>query len=73
MRQVGYGASFIEFFSEEAKRVYGDIIPAPLAGRRLFVLKQVLIYLIIFSMTRQTKIFIVVLIYKSMQLHYFHC
>lgn len=39
--QVGYGASFIEFFAEEAKRVYGDIIPSALADRRLFVLKQV--------------------------------
>ncbi|GKV29495.1 hypothetical protein SLEP1_g38421 [Rubroshorea leprosula] len=40
MGEVSYGASFIEFFSEEAKRVYGDIIPAPLADRRLVVLKQ---------------------------------
>ncbi|GLT31990.1 hypothetical protein SLA2020_066870 [Shorea laevis] len=38
--EISYGASFIEFFSEEAKRVYGDIIPAPLADRRLVVLKQ---------------------------------
>lgn len=38
--EVGYGASFIEFFAEEAKRIYGDIIPATLADRRLFVLKQ---------------------------------
>ncbi|KAJ0561388.1 putative succinate-semialdehyde dehydrogenase (NAD(+)) [Helianthus annuus] len=38
--EVGYGASFIEFFAEEAKRVYGDIIPATLSDRRLFVLKQ---------------------------------
>lgn len=38
--EVAYGASFVEFFSEEAKRVYGDIIPAPLSDRRLFVLKQ---------------------------------
>ncbi|KAJ0478306.1 putative succinate-semialdehyde dehydrogenase (NAD(+)) [Helianthus annuus] len=38
--EVGYGASFIEFFAEEAKRVYGDIIPATLPDRRLFVLKQ---------------------------------
>lgn len=38
--EVAYGASFIEFFSEEAKRVYGEIIPAPLSDRRLFVLKQ---------------------------------
>ena len=41
MLQIGYGAGFIEFFSEEAKRVYGDIIPSTLADRRLFVLKQV--------------------------------
>ncbi|CAK9179669.1 unnamed protein product [Ilex paraguariensis] len=38
--EVSYGASFIEFFAEEAKRIYGDIIPSPLADRRLFVLKQ---------------------------------
>ncbi|CAN4120642.1 unnamed protein product [Withania somnifera] len=35
-----YGAGFIEFSAEEGKRVYGDIIPSPLADRRLFVLKQ---------------------------------
>lgn len=39
--QVGYGASFVEFFAEEAKRVYGDIIPPTLPDRRLFVVKQV--------------------------------
>ncbi|XP_074275124.1 succinate-semialdehyde dehydrogenase, mitochondrial isoform X3 [Silene latifolia] len=38
--EVAYGAGFIEFFAEEAKRIYGDIIPAPLSDRRLFVLKQ---------------------------------
>lgn len=38
--QVVYGASFVEFYAEEAKRVYGDIIPPPLGDRRLFVLKQ---------------------------------
>lgn len=38
--QVNYGASFIEFFAEEAKRVYGDIIPPTIPDRRLFVLKQ---------------------------------
>nr|GMC53617.1 succinate-semialdehyde dehydrogenase, mitochondrial isoform X1 [Ipomoea batatas] len=38
--EVSYGAGFIEFFAEEAKRVYGDIIPATLPDRRLFVLKQ---------------------------------
>lgn len=43
--QVSYGAGFIEFYAEEAKRVYGDIIPSPLADRRLFVLKQVFLLL----------------------------
>lgn len=38
--EVSYGAGFIEFSAEEAKRIYGDIIPSPLADRRLFVLKQ---------------------------------
>ncbi|KAL8166563.1 hypothetical protein V2J09_008062 [Rumex salicifolius] len=38
--EVVYGASFVEFFAEEAKRIYGDIVPAPLSDRRLFVLKQ---------------------------------
>nr|XP_007149181.1 hypothetical protein PHAVU_005G048300g [Phaseolus vulgaris]ESW21175.1 hypothetical protein PHAVU_005G048300g [Phaseolus vulgaris] len=39
--EINYGAGFVEFSAEEAKRVYGDIIPAPLSDRRLFVLKQV--------------------------------
>ncbi len=38
--EIAYGASFIEWFAEEAKRVYGEVIPAPLADRRLLVLKQ---------------------------------
>ncbi|KAA8523398.1 hypothetical protein F0562_009821 [Nyssa sinensis] len=38
--EVAYGASFIEFSAEEAKRIYGDIIPSALPDRRLFVLKQ---------------------------------
>lgn len=38
--EVSYGASFIEFYAEEAKRVYGDIIPPTLADRRILVLKQ---------------------------------
>jgi succinate-semialdehyde dehydrogenase/glutarate-semialdehyde dehydrogenase len=38
--EVAYGASFIEWFSEEAKRVYGDIIPAPQTDRRAIVIKQ---------------------------------
>lgn len=35
-----YGASFIEWFSEEAKRVYGDIIPGHQSDKRIMVLKQ---------------------------------
>lgn len=46
--QVSYGAGFIEFYAEEAKRVYGDIIPSPLADRRLFVLKQVILFIFFF-------------------------
>jgi len=38
--EVAYGASFIEWFSEEAKRVYGDVIPEPIPGRRIVVIKQ---------------------------------
>ncbi|MFS6804028.1 aldehyde dehydrogenase family protein, partial [Edwardsiella tarda] len=38
--EIAYAASFIEWFAEEAKRVYGDTIPAPQADKRLLVLKQ---------------------------------
>ena len=38
--EVGYGASFIEFFAEEAKRVYGETIPSPWANARIVVVKQ---------------------------------
>lgn len=38
--EVIYGASFLEWFAEEAKRVYGDVIPSPLPGRKLFVMKE---------------------------------
>lgn len=38
--EVMYGASFIEWFSEEAKRVYGDIIPGHQSDKRIMVLKQ---------------------------------
>ncbi|MBI2380811.1 MAG: NAD-dependent succinate-semialdehyde dehydrogenase [Gammaproteobacteria bacterium] len=38
--EVLYGASFVEWFAEEAKRVYGDIIPAPAADRRILAIKQ---------------------------------
>ncbi len=38
--EVIYGASFVEWFSEEAKRVYGDVIPAHGRDKRLVVVKQ---------------------------------
>ncbi|HUJ00497.1 MAG TPA: NAD-dependent succinate-semialdehyde dehydrogenase [Usitatibacter sp.] len=38
--EIAYGASFVEWFAEEAKRVYGDVIPSPTNDRRLIVLKQ---------------------------------
>ena len=38
--EVAYAASFIEWFAEEAKRVYGDTIPSPWQDRRLVVIKQ---------------------------------
>ncbi len=38
--EIGYGASFIEWFAEEARRVYGDIIPSNRAGQRILTLKQ---------------------------------
>jgi succinate-semialdehyde dehydrogenase/glutarate-semialdehyde dehydrogenase len=38
--EIAYGASFIEWFAEEGKRVYGDVIPTNQAGRRLIVLKE---------------------------------
>jgi succinate-semialdehyde dehydrogenase/glutarate-semialdehyde dehydrogenase len=38
--EVAYGASFLEWFAEEAKRVYGEIIPATTPGRRLLVLRE---------------------------------
>ena len=38
--EVVYGAAFIEWFGEEAKRVYGDVIPQNVNGRRIVVLKE---------------------------------
>ncbi|MEK0081858.1 NAD-dependent succinate-semialdehyde dehydrogenase [Benzoatithermus flavus] len=38
--EIAYAASFLEWFSEEAKRVYGDVIPQTVASRRILVLKQ---------------------------------
>ncbi|MBC7280083.1 NAD-dependent succinate-semialdehyde dehydrogenase [Hoeflea sp.] len=38
--EILYGASFIEWFAEEAKRVYGDVIPGHQPDKRIIVLKQ---------------------------------
>ncbi len=38
--EVAYAASFLEWFGEEAKRVYGDTIPGHMADKRIVVLKQ---------------------------------
>jgi len=38
--EIAYGASFVEWFAEEAKRVYGDVIPQHQADKRILVLKQ---------------------------------
>lgn len=38
--EVLYGASFVEWFAEEAKRVYGEVIPSPTPDRELLVLKE---------------------------------
>ncbi len=38
--EIAYGASFIQWFAEEARRVYGDVIPGHQADKRVIVLKQ---------------------------------
>ena len=38
--EIAYGASFIEFFAEEAKRIYGETIPGHQRDKRITVLKQ---------------------------------
>ncbi|MBI4922694.1 MAG: NADP-dependent succinate-semialdehyde dehydrogenase [Devosia nanyangense] len=38
--EIAYGASFIEWFAEEARRVYGDIVPGHQRDKRILVLKQ---------------------------------
>ncbi len=38
--EIAYAASFVEWFAEEAKRVYGDIVPTPQPGKRILVFKQ---------------------------------
>lgn len=38
--EILYGANYVEWFAEEAKRIYGDLIPAPSNDKRLMVIKQ---------------------------------
>ena len=38
--EILYGAAYLEWFAEEAKRVYGDVIPSPSNDRRIVVIKQ---------------------------------
>ena len=38
--EIAYGASFIEWFAEEAKRAYGDVIPSTAGDKRLVTIKQ---------------------------------
>lgn len=38
--EIAYAAEFVEWFAEEAKRIYGDIVPEDQVGRRIVVLKQ---------------------------------
>ena len=38
--EIAYGASYIEWFAEEAKRIYGDTIPQPSNDKRVVVIKQ---------------------------------
>lgn len=38
--EITYAASFLEWFSEEARRVYGDVVPAAAKDRKILLLKQ---------------------------------
>ena len=38
--EIAYGAAYIEWFAEEAKRIYGDIIPSTIPGSRVVVVKE---------------------------------
>lgn len=38
--EIAYAASFVEWFAEEGRRIYGDTIPAPFGDRRIVVIKQ---------------------------------
>jgi len=38
--EVTYGAAFVEWFSEEARRAYGETIPSPTPSKKIVVIKQ---------------------------------
>lgn len=38
--EILYGASYLEWFAEEARRIYGDVIPAPAGDKRIVVIRQ---------------------------------
>jgi succinate-semialdehyde dehydrogenase/glutarate-semialdehyde dehydrogenase len=38
--EIAFGAAYVEFYAEEAKRVYGDVVPSDRRGRRILVLKE---------------------------------
>lgn len=38
--EVGYGNSFIEWFAEEARRIYGEIVPSPVASRQMMMTRH---------------------------------
>jgi succinate-semialdehyde dehydrogenase/glutarate-semialdehyde dehydrogenase len=38
--EIAYAASYLEWFGEEAKRAYGDVVPGPAADRRIVVVKE---------------------------------
>ena len=38
--EIAYGASFVQWFAEEARRVYGDVVPGHQRDKRIIVLKQ---------------------------------
>jgi succinate-semialdehyde dehydrogenase/glutarate-semialdehyde dehydrogenase len=38
--EIAYGAAFIDWFAEEGKRVYGEIIPEPVPGRRILATRE---------------------------------
>ena len=38
--EIAYGANYIEWFAEEAKRIYGDTIPHPSNDKRIVIIKQ---------------------------------